>query len=204
MKLFGKSETFIEIYDNAISQKECDMIISKFEKSKLREGFVNYEGGREIDHRVKKCMEIDETFLSDGSIISRILVSALNKYTPKYEKKFESTTYLSHWSVQDMYNVQKYDGEDDGFKEWHTEHGTGTSAPRVLAWMFYLNNAKSGTEFMHYPSVSAKAGRLVIWPAGFTHLHRGIIPNRGIKYIATGWMRFTNDSIPMNKLAPIK
>ena len=61
---------------------------------------------------------------------------------------------------------------------------------RVLAWMFYLNDAKCGTEFMNYPTVSAKMGRLVIWPAGWTHLHKGVTPNRGLKYITTGWCSF--------------
>ena len=56
-----------------------------------------------------------------------------------------------------------------------------------MAWMFYLNDAKSGTEFANYPTINAKMGRCVIWPSFWTHLHKGVIPNRGIKYIATGW-----------------
>ena len=84
---------------------------------------------------------------------------------------------------------------DSGYKAWHCEHAYAkeydslAEAPRrILAWMFYLNNAKSGTEFMQYPTVRARMGRCVIWPAGWTHVHRGVIPNKGLKYIITGWV----------------
>ena len=69
---------------------------------------------------------------------------------------------------------------------WHCEHGASNSN-RILAWMFYLNDAKSGTEFMNYPTVQAKRGRCVIWPAFWTHVHKGA-PNKGLKYIATWWI----------------
>ena len=59
-----------------------------------------------------------------------------------------------------------------------------------MAWMFYLNDAKSGTEFMHFPTINARRGRLVIWPAFWTHTHKGVIPNKGVKYIITGWVSF--------------
>ena len=59
--------------------------------------------------------------------------------------------------------------------------------------MFYLNNAKCGTEFMEYPTVQAKIGRLVIWPAFWTHVHKGVIPNKGIKYIITGWASYKDN-----------
>ena len=51
------------------------------------------------------------------------------------------------------------------------------------------NDAKSGTEFMHYPNMDAKAGRCVIWPSGFTHMHRSM-PNKSLKYIVSGWISF--------------
>ena len=59
-----------------------------------------------------------------------------------------------------------------------------------MAWMFYLNDAKCGTEFLNYPTVQAKRGRCVIWPAFWTHVHKGQLPNIGLKYIVTGWISF--------------
>ena len=57
----------------------------------------------------------------------------------------------------------------------------------------YLNNAQSGTDFMHFSNVRAKMGRCVIWPAFWTHLHKGVIPNKGLKYIITGWASFQHE-----------
>ena len=159
MKLFGKSETFIDIYDNTLSQKECDIIISQFEKSSaLAEGMVSYNGITELDHSHKKCIEIPDQKFSNRDIISNILKPYLQKCIFKYKKKYSALYWGSTWSLDDCYNVQKYETEDDGFKKWHTEHCAGSNASRIMAWMFYLNDAKSGTDFMYYPNIKAKRG----------------------------------------------
>jgi len=57
----------------------------------------------------------------------------------------------------------------------------------------YLNDVEEGgeTEFLYVKRrVSAKKGRFVLWPAGFTHTHRGNPPLSGEKYIMTGWVEF--------------
>ena len=41
---------------------------------------------------------------------------------------------------------------------------------------------------LYDPTVDARMGRCVIWPAAFTHLHRSELPNKGLKYIVTGWI----------------
>ena len=56
--------------------------------------------------------------------------------------------------------------------------------------MLYLNtvNDKGGTEFPFQNKIFfAKKGRLIIWPAEFTHPHKGIISPTEEKYIVTGW-----------------
>ena len=61
---------------------------------------------------------------------------------------------------------------------------------RVLVNMMYLNDVDEGgeTEFLYQSMrVQPKKGRVVIWPAGFTHTHRGNPPLAGEKYIATAW-----------------
>jgi hypothetical protein len=57
----------------------------------------------------------------------------------------------------------------------------------------YLNDVEHGgeTEFLYQKRrVSAKTGRVVIWPAGYTHVHRGNPPLSGEKYLLTGWLEF--------------
>ena len=186
--LFGKNPNFIEVYNNALSKRECEILINQFEKSD--EQFVGETmGGFEPDK--KKCMQLRIDF-NNPSIISTIvkpkLITCLSKYNKKY---YENLHWISNWKYHHEASFQKYDGEEDGYKIWHCEHGREeTSSKRILAWMFYLNDAKCGTEFYNRSTIRAKAGRCVIWPAFWTHTHRGVIPNVGLKYIITGWISY--------------
>ena len=58
--------------------------------------------------------------------------------------------------------------------------------------MTYLNTIENaGTEFFHQDlKVDAVKGKTLIWPADWTHTHRGIINNEKEKYIFTGWLSF--------------
>ena len=94
------------------------------------------------------------------------------------------------WRVAPHYNIQKYNGENEGFFTLHNED-SGSHPYRMLVWMMYLNDAKSGTEFPYQnKTITPKVGRTVIWPAGWTHPHKGVTPNEGIKYISTGWFYY--------------
>ena len=59
--------------------------------------------------------------------------------------------------------------------------------------MLYLNTVEEGgeTEFL-YQSVRFKPVKntLLIWPAGYTHTHRGNPPLSNEKYIVTGWVEW--------------
>ncbi len=188
MKLFGTSN-YIEIYDNSLSARECDMIISAFEEGGPTPGYTS-DGYAPDD---KKSMDIPYKFSQSNKVSNIIypnLIRGLSKYYKKYDAVLKENSFFG---IYNHFNVQKYETEEDGYKVWHCEHGPSpTGSMRILAWMFYLNNAKSGTEFKRYPTVQAKRGRCVIWPSAWTHVHRGVIPNKGLKYIATGWVSFKN------------
>jgi len=182
--------SFIEIYDNTLSKKDCDLLISQFEKSFQIPGRT--AGG--IDPDTKKCVELDKAHFGDNTIISNVLHPRLMACLKKYQNKYPNMSTICEWKYNTEYNFQKYDGDEDGYKSWHCEHGGNDfDCKRILAWMFYVNDAKSGTEFMHYPTIKAKRGRCVIWPAFWTHVHKGVTPNKGLKYIATGWVSYVDD-----------
>ena len=85
--------------------------------------------------------------------------------------------------------IQLYEQENE-FN--HTINRIGfENEPRAFVFSIYLNDVKEGgeTEFLHFSKrVQPKAGRIVIWPAGFPYLHRGNPPLSGEKYILTSWM----------------
>ena len=182
---------FFGIYDNALTKKECQILINQFENSPKREGRSYSDGDLVVNEDQKKCIEVDNSSFSNKSVISRIINARLRECIDDYKKEYPSMdNFIAPWVIDNGYNVQKYETEEDGFKAWHTEAGGAPTSNRVLAWMFYLNDAKSGTEFINYPTVNAKMGRCVIWPAGWTHVHKGVVPNKGLKYIVTGWASY--------------
>ena len=65
--------------------------------------------------------------------------------------------------------------------------------------MTYLNDVedKGETEFvLQNLKVKAEKGKTLIWPADWTHTHRGIISPTQEKYIVTGWFNFMGRKHP--------
>jgi len=115
------------------------------------------------------------------------LQSVLEKYIEKYPK----SNAVSSFQVE-SFNIQWYP-KKGGFKEWHTENsGQHHSVLRHLVFMTYLNSLENGgTEFFHQDlKVDAEKGLTLIWPATWTHFHRGVITDQE-KYIITGWFDFS-------------
>jgi hypothetical protein len=95
--------------------------------------------------------------------------------------------------VNPIFNLQRY-APGEGFHSWHCDWTTSAEATepirRVLAWILYCNTvADAGTEFHwqghHEP---AEGGKLAIFPAGLSHIHRGRVSPSHTKTIATGWI----------------
>jgi len=95
--------------------------------------------------------------------------------------------------VNPIFNLQRY-APGEGFKRWHCDWTISDEATepvhRVLAWILYCNSvAEAGTEF-HWQGhhEEAERGKLVIFPAGPSHIHRGRVNHSHSKTIATGWI----------------
>ena len=94
-------------------------------------------------------------------------------------------------------NLQKYAQGKGGYHHWHSEcyprEPNCETLHRVLLFMFFLNDVEEGgqTDFYYQQrSIPPKAGRMVIAPAGFTHTHKGNVPESSDKYIVTSWILF--------------
>ena len=178
---------FIEIYDDALSSENCDKLIEYFNNNPQMKGVT---GNLTVEPHKKKSTELKDTLFSLHSLPRQLISPILQKYTDKYVEKYIPLYHMEKWGVDDEFTLKKFEGADEGFKVWHTEHNK--SVPyRILVWMFYLNDAQSGTEFHYYPKIESKKGRLVIWPAGWTHHHKSEL-NKGTKYIMSGWYSFIN------------
>ena len=196
---------FLETYDGFLSEKNAEEVLRVFESLSSvatvtkEQGLPYFNKGRR-----KVCTSLtfsfEDTVNPSGPILESCIEAGLESYTNKYMFLREiNQTGGSRWRICPTYNIQKYEGEREGYFTLHCEHAAGYPF-RMLAWMIFLNDAKSGTEFPYQDRIlKPRTGRLAIWPAAWTHPHRGVTPNQGLKYIATGWGYFLpkkrNDSL---------
>ena len=184
---------FIGIYDNIITQNECDTIINYYEThpnkqpGKIGHGIIN--------PNYKDSMDV-QTYFSDQLCVHSIINNALKKGLDKYKMEHKSLQYTDLFNLYNRFNIQKYK-PGGGFKSWHHETTNFDNYPnkqttRMLVWMLNLNDCPDGgTMFLEQDYIlEAKSCRLSIWPAGFTHVHKGQISNTREKYIATGWFNY--------------
>ncbi len=109
----------------------------------------------------------------------------LIKYIEHYSLMLDSLVSIYSFKIHKVKPTQ-------GYHSWHYENG-GTWN-RAMVFMTYLTIPEEGgeTEFL-YQSIRIKpvAGRTLIWPAGYTHVHRGNPPIKGEKMYASGWFEYT-------------
>lgn len=187
---------FIQIYDNALLDEECDEIIDFFEslpEEQTHEGQIF--GFDHDDILVDKSYKDSRDYWGNfhqWNNVDKILASRLAENIKKYRETHKEVDNIAVWELDHEYNIQRY-YPNQGYHAPHCEHGDAPST-RVLAWMFYLNDVTDGggTYFTNYDyTTQAKKGRLVIWPAYWTHTHHGVVSPTETKYIATGWYIFT-------------
>jgi hypothetical protein len=180
-------EDFILCDEAKVPIEICMGLIKEFENNDSHHTKGMFGGGK-INSQYKKCTEIylegnfaEEIFQTFGEY----LISSAEKYQDKYT----SCTIMDPWSICPFFKIQRYEPGEGYFAE-HSENDCKENSDRVLAWMIYLNDVLDGghTEF---PNQSKKfqprTGDLLIWPAYFTHSHRGITSLTQRKYIMTGW-----------------
>tara|TARA_B100001250_G_scaffold391388_1_gene392200 strand:- start:326 stop:925 length:600 start_codon:yes stop_codon:yes gene_type:complete len=173
----------------------CDDLIEYFELNQANQNKGVTGSGLDTDK--KDSLDI--------VIRPKEIILPKNEIFKKYfEKLFEChSDYISQWpfinTISQTYeigsfNLQRYT-PGQHFKRIHTERSGIGTLHRVFVFMTYLNNVKEGgsTYFNHYDlEVQPQKGLTLIWPAEWTHAHRGNILNAGKKYIITGWINFAN------------
>ena len=176
---------------NLESIELCDELINYFELNIKRQKKGVTSSGLNLD--IKKSIDI--------SIIPNEIKLPENEVLYSY---FEALflchkDYLLQWpflasfasSVEiGSFNIQRYQAGEH-FQKIHSERTSISSLHRILAWMTYLNDVDEGgtTYFEHYDlEIKPRKGLTLIWPAEWTHAHKGSVLHSGSKYIITGWM----------------
>jgi len=175
-------------------QSLCDDLIYHFEQSPNKvTGKIHRSSDKfpKVDKSEKDSIDLN---LELDTVIGTRYVNELQKVLEMYKIKYPSSDRTSKYQIESI-NLQKYNPQG-GYHQWHTERSGGLfpGAYRHLVFMTYLNDVddEGETQFEHQNiKIQPKKGLTLIWPADWTHTHRGIPSMTQTKYIATGWYAFT-------------
>ena len=185
-----KPYSFIYEINNALSVAVCEDMIRRFEQNTDQQ----YEGRigqkHNVEQEIKRSTDLRISGREDWKDVDQGLFLSIS--TALDQLSAIHPFFASNSFSDSGYNMQRTDvGE---FYHWHTDSGPGEFSQRQLVAIWYLNHVPSPggeTEF-HFQEakIAPEAGKLVLFPPFWTHIHRGIAVQEGRKYIATTWVCF--------------
>lgn len=190
-------DDFIGVFDGVFSEEYCNAWIKHFEEADAgglsynraqgmnRESHVNAD--QAVDYAISRFYHNHDMKLECSEFNGKFWDICYSLYAEKF-------SIIKNADIHKIYTVKiQRTKPKEGYHVWHCEDLNRVSRDRLLTFIVYLNNIEDGgeTEFLYLSKrVKPKAGRVVIWPAGFTHTHRGNPPLKDTKYIITGWVEF--------------
>lgn len=170
--------------ENSLDSDFCAHVIDKFEKDpRLEPGIV----GSGIDLEMKESDDLQISVLDDWKEEDDVFFKSLNDFLHNYD-----------WSglcpmIDDDsgYQIQRTRPGSAGYL-WHNDANVAGDSMRALTFIWYLNDVpeRDGgwTEFHWGRKIFPETGKLLVFPAGLTFIHRGVPPTKTTKYICTGWL----------------
>ena len=194
---YSVSDDFIGLYDGLFSKEYCDKWIKRFEEANANGLSYNRLQGFDRPSHIGADQSID--YVASSFFCNHDMKFECGEFVeafwtacyPLYAEKF---SILSSCEMHKIYTVKiQRTLPKEGYHAWHCENQSRVHSDRVLTFIMYLNDIDDGgeTEFLYLSKrVKPVAGRVLLWPAGFTHTHRGNPPLENAKYIITGWLEF--------------
>lgn len=192
-------DQFIGTAHSVLDDEKCDELIVKMNgviEQRLHDADkFGFEGDKQLpkgklsrdDYQIYIPQDMAEVY----EYLVDILYTGVQEYCNEYPAVKNSGPFFLN-----NFKAQKTSKNQLGFSDFHMEQGAGMGAGRVLVWTLYLNDVTDGgeTEFPYQSlKVKPEKGMLCIFPASFTHTHRGNPPYSNDKYILTGWVTFFQD-----------
>ena len=178
---------FIIRYENVFSKGDCSRLISYIDE---------FESNNLLFHDKNKLHQQNDKNINLGHRIydhpaaSKISTEILPKFKPCVDQYLETFSVLGQGSFL-LYDCKlKKIPAGAGFHAWHYENYTMLTSARMFVVQLYLNDSFEGgeTEFLYQNKrEKAVAGDVLIFPCGYTHVHRGNPPIGGTKYLVTSW-----------------
>jgi hypothetical protein len=197
------------IYTNSqsINKDLCVRIMNMFEEQEegkydgLTHGGLNKKvkdtKDYVIDNKDEKWSKVHKFLKDELNRNLKIYLDNLNK-NPIFDDKELTNIKYSYFDGTRMmsktFMVQKYK-KQEGRYIFHNDYSVENNPDRdikyrAITYLWYLNNVEEGgeTEFSNNMKIKPEQGKLLLFPATWTYVHRGKMPISDDKYIITGWL----------------
>lgn len=197
----------ILVIDDFIPNTYCKLFIDAFEKHKKIISFLKGKNNSDVEEvsYKKVCVSDvpDEQFIN---FISGLMNDAYQIYRDVRYSRCNDENVLLGMPEElfdiDLPIIKKYDPTgndhfgphcDTYMSGWDGDALKVNRNYRFLNILFYLNDVEEGGETEFYFTdkiikVKPKAGRVVVFPPFWTHIHAGLRPVSGTKYIMNGYL----------------
>lgn len=185
-----KPSSFIYEIPDALSADVCREMIRRFEE-RTDQQYIGKIGQRGTEARdIKKTTDLRISGRADWKDIDRQLMQSLARAFNEFGALFP---FFGANSFKDLgYNMQRYQAGE--YYHWHVDSGPGEFMSRQLVALWYLNDVPGPGGETEFPQqdvrVTPEEGKLVLFPPFWTHVHRAVTVEKGVKYIATTWVCF--------------
>ena len=173
----------------------CDELITYFEsnQNKQKKGVTLGGGNLDVKDSIDITISPKEMKQPGNEVFEKYFNNLFSCYKDYVIQWPFLTTFAADLQIG-RFNLQRYQSGQH-YQAIHTERSSLGTLHRIFAWMTYLNDVDvtegGSTFFSHYDlEIQPKKGLTLIWPAEWTHAHKGNLLHVDSKYIITGWMHF--------------
>jgi hypothetical protein len=182
--------SFIFEVPDALPAEFCESVIKRFEAAQDEQypGRIGQNAQEDMD--IKRSTDLVVSGKESWRDVDMSLFRSLGAVLQEFKKRFP----FFKGPFKDMgYAIQRtLPGE---FYHWHIDGGSHEFAQRQLVVVWYLNTVDGPggeTEFLTQNiKIKPEQGKMVLFPPFWTHEHRGVTLEKGVKYIATTWVVFS-------------
>ena len=169
----------------------CNELVNYFEtnKGKHQQGVTGLGLNKETKDRVDISLTPKDLTLPGNEVFHSYFKSLFECYKD-YNNQWPFLKSIIKNLDIGAFNLGRYE-PGQHFQFLHCERGSLDNLSRLLAFMTYLNDVDEGgsTHFKHYDlEINPQKGLTLLWPAEWTHAHKGNTVLAGSKYIITGWL----------------
>ncbi len=184
-----KPGSFIFEQPGSLPTAFCAEVIRGFENAEEEqyEGRIGQQANK--DASIKKSTDLVISGKAHWQDTDRTLFRALGQAIREFRERYP----FFKGPFKDMgYGIQRTRAGE--YYHWHVDGGSHDFSHRQLVAIWYLNDVAGPggeTEFLFQGvKVRPETGKLILFPPFWTHEHRGVELEQGVKYIATTWVVF--------------